>query len=188
VAERVGRHQRLFPNEMPDDPEGFKVGMKSCATGTRPSNACWKRNPPSAASPSTCGSETADGFALTLRDEDGIEGRASIEPMRRKPAKNPERALVATGESLGKLGTTDFKAGESSSILAEPWFLPASAVNALRRDAVDKLGRRARSRMTAPVRARRSSRRPMYPSMNCPTWPMCSTAPPGPSIAATAWN
>ena len=28
VAERVSHHQRLFPNEMPDDPEGFKVGTE----------------------------------------------------------------------------------------------------------------------------------------------------------------
>ena len=82
--------------------------------------------------------ETADGFALTLKDADGIEGRAAIVHAR-EPAKNPERALVAIGESLGKLGATDFKATDLKIVLAEPWFLPASAINALRRDAVENL-------------------------------------------------
>jgi collagenase-like PrtC family protease len=139
VAERVGRHQRLFPNEMPDDPEGFKVGTEILRNRDQAFERLLEKESAERRIAVTVElGETADGFALTLRDEDGIEGHASIAHAK-EAAKNPERALVATGESLGKLGTTDFKAGEIKLILGEPWFLPASAVNALRRDAVDKL-------------------------------------------------
>jgi collagenase-like PrtC family protease len=139
VAERVGRHQRLFPNEMPDDPEGFKVGIEILRNRDQAFERLLEKESAERRIAVTVElGETADGFALTLRDEDGIEGHASIAHAK-EAAKNPERALVATGESLGKLGTTDFKAGEIKLVLAEPWFLPASAVNALRRDAVDKL-------------------------------------------------
>jgi collagenase-like PrtC family protease len=139
VAERVGRHQRLFPNEMPDDPEGFKVGIEILRNRDQAFERLLEKESAERRIAVTVElGETADGFVLTLRDEDGIEGHASIAHAK-EAAKNPERALVATGESLGKLGTTDFKAGEIKLVLAEPWFLPASAVNALRRDAVDKL-------------------------------------------------
>jgi collagenase-like PrtC family protease len=139
VAERVSHHQRLFPNEMPDDPEGFKVGTEILRNRDQAfERLLEKESAERRIAVSLRLEETADGFALTLRDEDGIEGCAAIAHAK-EPAKNPERALVATGESLGKLGTTDFKAGEVKLVLAEPWFLPASAVNALRRDAVDKL-------------------------------------------------
>jgi putative protease len=139
VAERVGRHQRLFPNEMPDDPEGFKVGIEILRNRDQAFERLLEKESAERRIAVTVElGETADGFALTLRDEDGIEGHASIAHAK-EAAKNPERALVATGESLGKLGTTDFQAGEIKLVLGEPWFLPASAVNALRRDAVDKL-------------------------------------------------
>ena len=139
VAKRVSQHQRLFPNEMPDDPEGFKVGTEILRNRDQAfERLLEKESAERRIAVSLRLDETADGFALTLRDEDGIEGYAAIAHAK-EPAKNPERALVATGESLGKLGTTDFKAGEVKLVLAEPWFLPASAVNALRRDAVDKL-------------------------------------------------
>jgi collagenase-like PrtC family protease len=139
VAERVGRHQRLFPNEMPDDPEGFKPGTEILRNRDQAFERLLERESAERRIAVTVElGETADGFALTLRDEDDMEGHASIAHAK-EAAKNPERALVATGESLGKLGTTDFKAGEIKLILGEPWFLPASAVNALRRDAVDKL-------------------------------------------------
>jgi putative protease len=131
--------QRLFPNEMPDDPEGFKVGIEILRNRDQAFERLLEKESAERRIAVTVElGETADGFALTLRDEDGIEGHASIAHAK-EAAKNPERALVATGESLGKLGTTDFQAGEIKLVLGEPWFLPASAVNALRRDAVDKL-------------------------------------------------
>ena len=135
----VATGKRLFPNEMPDDPEGFKIGTEI----HRNRDQAFERLLEKESAERHIGvalelGETADGFALTLKDEDGIEGRAAIVHAR-EPAKNPERALVAIGESLGKLGATDFKATDVRIVLAEPWFLPAAAINALRRDAVENL-------------------------------------------------
>ncbi|MDA8257575.1 MAG: U32 family peptidase [Betaproteobacteria bacterium] len=135
----VAQGKRLFPNEMPDDPEGFKVGTEI----HRNRDQAFERLLEKPSAERRIGvtvelGETADGFALTLQDEDGIEGRAAIAHAR-EPAKNPERALVAIAESLGKLGATDFKATDVRIVLGEAWFLPAAAINALRRDAVEHL-------------------------------------------------
>ena len=135
----VADGKRLFPNEMPDDPEGFKPGTEILRNRDQTfERLLEKESAERRIAVSMRLEETSDGFALTLRDEDGCEGHAAIAHAK-ESAKNPERALVATGESLGKLGTTDFKAGEIRLVLGEPWFLPVSALNALRRDAVDSL-------------------------------------------------
>ncbi|MBI5789873.1 MAG: U32 family peptidase [Rhodocyclales bacterium] len=139
VAKRVGQSQRLFPNEMPEDPEGFKVGVEILRNRDQAfERLLEKESAERRIMVSVELTETADGFALALRDEDGIEGRAAIVHAR-EAAKNPQRALVGLGENLGKLGATDFKASEVKVVLGEPWFLPPSAINALRRDAVDAL-------------------------------------------------
>ncbi len=152
----VATGKRLFPNEMPDDPEGFKPGIEI----HRNRDQAFERLLEKESAERRIGinvelAETADGFALTLKDEDGIEGRAAIAHAK-EPAKNPERALVAIAESLGKFGATDFKAGAVKIVLGEPWFLPASALNALRREAVDHLvaareAARPRPRRTLPL-------------------------------------
>jgi len=163
VARRSGGGWRLFPNEMPDDPEGFKVGVDI----HRNRDQAFERQLEKDSAERRIGvsmelGETADGFALTLRDEDGIEARAELVHAR-EAAKNPERALVGLGENLGKLGTTDFKAGEVKLVLGQPWFLPAAAVNALRRDAVDRL---VATREAARPRLLRAL--PVEPPVACP--------------------
>ena len=135
----VATGKRLFPNEMPDDPEGFKVGTEI----HRNRDQAFERLLEKESAERRIGvavelTETAGGFALTLRDEDGIEGRAALAHAK-EAAKHAERALAGIAESLGKLGATDFKATAVEVVLAAPWFLPASAINALRRDAVDAL-------------------------------------------------
>ncbi|NJD34660.1 MAG: U32 family peptidase [Betaproteobacteria bacterium] len=152
----VAQGKRLYPNEMPDDPEGFKPGTEI----HRNRDQAFERLLEKESAERRIGvavelAETADGFALALKDEDGIEGRATIVHAK-EAAKNPERALVAIGESLGKLGATDFRAGDVNIVLAEPWFVPAAAINALRRDAVNKLiaareAARPRPQRTQPV-------------------------------------
>jgi putative protease len=139
VARKVAGRIRLFPNEMPEDPEGFKAGTEIL----RNRDQAFERLLEKESAERRIGvavelGETADGFALTLTDEDGIEGRAAVAHAK-EPAKNPQRALVAIGESLGKLGATDFKATDVRIVLADAWFLPAAAINALRRDAVASL-------------------------------------------------
>ena len=82
--------------------------------------------------------ETAEGFTLTLTDEDGCTAQVSLIHAK-ESAKNSERALDALRENLAKLGNTDFEAREITLELQQAWFLPASAINGLRRDALDQL-------------------------------------------------
>lgn len=82
--------------------------------------------------------ETADGFALRVTDEDGFAATAGV-VLAKAPAHDAVRADAGLRENLGKLGTTVFEAIEIAIDLARPWFIPASAVNQLRRDAVGGL-------------------------------------------------
>ncbi|MCX7166676.1 MAG: U32 family peptidase [Rhodocyclales bacterium] len=139
VAKSVAGRTRLFPNAMPEDPEGFKVGTEI----HRNRDQAFERLLEKESAERRIGvaielGETADGFALSLRDEDGIEARAEV-GQAREAAKNPQRALVSLGENLGKLGATNFKAGEVKVVFSDAWFLPASTLNALRREATEKL-------------------------------------------------
>ncbi|GGM09250.1 protease [Deinococcus aerophilus] len=76
--------------------------------------------------------------ALTLTDEAGHHATATLpEPL--SPARN--RALDESGlrEQLGKLGGTGYHLSELSADLQGAGFLPVSALNALRREAVEAL-------------------------------------------------
>jgi collagenase-like PrtC family protease len=80
----------------------------------------------------------ADGFALTLTDEDGVTASATLAAAF-EPAQNAERALATLREHLAKLGNTIFTLGEIVLELPAAPFLPASRLNALRREAVEQL-------------------------------------------------
>ncbi len=82
--------------------------------------------------------ETADGFELTLTDEDGFTGRAAIvQP--HQPATDAAGAEATLREQLGRFGATVFSVHDIALALSQPWFVPASALNQLRRDAVQAL-------------------------------------------------
>ena len=83
-------------------------------------------------------SETAEGFRLTLTDEDGVIAAVDL-PHNKEMASNPERALTTLRDNLGKFGNTMFVAEAAELTLTQPWFLPVSAVNALRRQACELL-------------------------------------------------
>ncbi|MFL1810019.1 U32 family peptidase [Plesiomonas shigelloides] len=83
-------------------------------------------------------SETADGFLLQMTDEQGVS--VSIPLVAEKsPANNPERAFQSIREQLAKLGNTLFYSQHIDVTLEQAWFIPVSALNALRRQAVEAL-------------------------------------------------
>ena len=82
--------------------------------------------------------ETDDGLALALTDEDGHEGLASL-ALPYQAAKVPEQALDKLRDQLSRLGDTIFEPIDVAVNLERPWFVPASMLNALRRDAVAAL-------------------------------------------------
>ncbi len=86
--------------------------------------------------------ETLAGFQLQARDADGHLAQAELASAHQM-AKDGARAEAGLREQLAKLGGTEFEARSITLDLSQSWFLPASAANALRRDAVAGL-RKAR--------------------------------------------
>ncbi|MBM2885807.1 U32 family peptidase [Chromobacterium phragmitis] len=83
-------------------------------------------------------SETADGLELTYTDADGCSASAAVD-LALEPAKDAARAEQSLRDAVAKLGNTLFQAHDVSLNLSQPWFVPASVINGLRREAVEKL-------------------------------------------------
>jgi collagenase-like PrtC family protease len=78
------------------------------------------------------------GLQLSLTDEDGITTTARVD-MNLEQAKQPDTAVDSIKTHLGKLGGTDYSALGLNVHLSQPWFVPASMLNAMRREAIDAL-------------------------------------------------
>jgi len=106
--------------------------------------------------------ETGAGFALTLTDEDGHS--VTVEAAHAKePANDAAKAEVTLRAHLGKLGATPFAAMGISLELSQPWFIPASFINALRRDAVTALEAARAAAYQRPPRAQAVEPPAIYP-------------------------
>ena len=79
-------------------------------------------------------SETPEGLSLKLTDEDNVSATATIE-CHRNEARNPEKAIEQLQRQLQKLGDTAFVLRELQ-LPQRAFFLPASQINELRREAV----------------------------------------------------
>ncbi|HEY1131516.1 MAG TPA: U32 family peptidase [Roseateles sp.] len=80
-----------------------------------------------------------DGFELSLKDETGAKASVRL-PYVHEPAREAKQAEVQLKEGLTKLGDTLFEARRVRlAMRGETLFLPASKLNALRRDAVAAL-------------------------------------------------
>ena len=83
-------------------------------------------------------SETPQGLSLTATDEDGHSATATL-PCALEPAKDATQAQSKLREALARLGDTIFEPLDVSLNLSQPWFVPASQLNPLRREAIEKL-------------------------------------------------
>ena len=110
--------------------------------------------------------ETASGFALSLSDEDGVTVTVNLEKSEKigsEIAQNPESALAKLKENLGKFGNTMFVAEPVELKLSQAWFLPVSAINALRREASEKLETARLGSYQRPARAKPATNPVAYP-------------------------
>ena len=82
--------------------------------------------------------ETSSGLSLTLTDVDMISATMELELVL-EPARQADKAWASLRDNLGKLGNTIFTAQAIQLNLSQPWFVPASSLNQLRRDAVAAL-------------------------------------------------
>ena len=131
---------RLFPAEMPDD---LSAGVTLFRNRDQEfERALEKESADRRVAVRALFAETANGFALTLTDEDGVTvtvDRQNEANSEKSLAQNPEAAMAKLRENLGKFGNTMFQAEAVDLQLSQPWFLPIGAINALRRDAAEAL-------------------------------------------------
>jgi putative protease len=96
------------------------------------------------------GAGPAAGLSLTLTDEDGCSTTVR-HPVALETAQDAAQAARSTREQIGRLGTTIFEAIDVNLDAIQGRFAPASALNALRRDAVTALeAARARALQRLP--------------------------------------
>ncbi|MCU0934240.1 MAG: DUF3656 domain-containing protein [Thiobacillaceae bacterium] len=140
---------RIFPNE----PLAALPGLKPGVSIHRNRDHAWEQAlaRPSAARHITLRAvlrETDTGFALALLDEDGVTASAEA-ACDRQPAREPAQGEASLKTQLDRFGNTDFRVADISVQWTRPWFVPASLVNRLRREAVEKL---EAARLAAHVR------------------------------------
>ncbi|NCU66146.1 U32 family peptidase [Acidovorax sp. 210-6] len=139
VSPRGGRQWRVFPK---DPMEGFKDLRKGTEVN-RNRDMDWVRTLEKKSSDRRIAlwaqfAETPDGFALTLTDEDGFTGSAQA-ALPHEAAQDAAKAEASLREQLGRFGATIFSVNDITLQLSRPWFVPASSLNALRRDALAAL-------------------------------------------------
>lgn len=93
-------------------------------------------------------SETPTGFALELSDGEGASATARAD-LDRQPARDTAQAEVGLRAQLARLGNTDFVLDALRVDWSQPWFVPASLANRLRREAAEDL---LAARLAAHVR------------------------------------
>jgi putative protease len=139
TVKQQGRGWRIWPNEKMHELVGLRVGLEI----NRNSDQAWEQALTKKSAERKIGvhavfAETRQGFALSLRDEDGIVATANVE-FDKQPAKQPDEAQAKLTEQLARLGNTDFELLDASVTWSQPWFVPGSVLNQLRRETVEKL-------------------------------------------------
>jgi putative protease len=97
--------------------------------------------------------DTADGLALTATDEAGVEVTVA-QPTAKQAPKDAARAEATLREQLGKLGSSVYALEDLSLATAQPWFVPASTLNGLRRATIEALDAARLAAQERPPRAR----------------------------------
>ncbi len=162
VGVRINRAEgkKLFPVEIPEElTEGATLFRNRDQEFER---ALEKESAERRISVTPLFAETSDGFVLTLTDEDGVSVAVDL-PHSKEIAKNAERALATLREQLGKFGNTMFAAEPAELKLSEAWFLPTGAINALRREAAEKLEAARLASHPRPPRAAPAANPVPYP-------------------------
>ena len=139
---RINRAEgkKLFPAEMPED---LTVGATLFRNRDQAfERALEKDSAERRVFVQAVFTENDAGFTLTLTDEDAVSVSVDLprsEKIGSELAQNPEQALAKLRENLGKFGNTMFTAKQVELQLSQAWFLPVGAINALRREATEKL-------------------------------------------------
>ena len=162
-VEKLGEGRwRVWPN----DPVSQLAGLKPGLTINRNRDQAWEQALTKDSAERKIAidarlSETAAGFALTLTDCDGIDATATL-VIEKQPAKQPDTAVENLKAQLCRLGGTDFQMRAFTVEWSESWFIPNSAANALRRDAVAALVAARQAAYQRPLRHAATEPPPRY--------------------------
>ena len=134
--EEDGQRWRVYPNETMSMLAGLKVGTVIHRNRDHQWEATLnkKSSERKVALELTLG-EQPGGLTLSIVDEDGIASSIGAS-IALQPANQAAQAEASLRAALAKLGNTMFEAGHVELKLSQPWFVPAAAINALRRDAI----------------------------------------------------
>ncbi|MFZ4551694.1 MAG: peptidase U32 family protein [Aquabacterium sp.] len=151
---KSGRIWRVFPNEDIETLKDLKAGVAI----NRNRDRAWENLLSKKSSERRMGlwmnlTDTDDGLALTVTDENGHTGKARV-VCDKQPPQSPEKAEASLRDNLTKLGATLYAAHDLMLSTQQPWFVPASAVNQLRRDAIANLEAARAAAYERPVRAK----------------------------------
>ena len=105
--------------------------------------------------------EEKEGFSLQFQDEEGNQGVACLKSPK-EPAKNTDRFEENLFRILGKSGDTVFALQELDIKFSEPYFLPLSEWNTLRRSAMADLEKNRAEAYTREIIHRNANNIP-YP-------------------------
>jgi len=131
-----GQRWRVYPNEAIASLPGLKTGTVIHRNRDHQwEGALQKKSAERRVGVRMTLTDHAKGLQLTIRDEDGITSITDA-TLALQPAQQATQAEAALRTSLAKLGNTMFEAEGIELSLSQPWFVPAAAINALRRDAV----------------------------------------------------
>jgi putative protease len=154
TAQRIeGRLWRAWPNEPIEQLKGLRAGTAL----NRNRDQVWDRQLAHKSAERRIGvalrlRDTERGFALDVTDDDGVSA-GSEAAHARQPARDPAQAHASIREQLGRLGNTLFEANAIEIVFEQPWFVPASVLNTLRRDAIAALEVARASALQRPARA-----------------------------------
>jgi len=148
-----GRAWRAMPNEAIDTLKDLRADV----TVHRNRDMAWERllARPTAERRITVRlrlADTPDGFELAATDADGHAAIARVAHTHQR-AHDAGKADATIREHLGKLGNTIFRAADIDIQFGEPWFVPASVANGLRREAVAALEIARAAALARPPRA-----------------------------------
>jgi hypothetical protein len=155
TVEPIGKSDRIwrvYPNEAIETLKDLKPGVQINRNGDR----AWEHVLTKKSSDRRIGvwmqlQDTPDGLQLNLTDDLGHVGTAQLACDKQIP-QDEAKAQASLRDNLGKLGTTVFEARDVTLATAQPWFIPASLINQLRRDAVADLEASRRKAYVRPQR------------------------------------
>lgn len=134
-----GKLWRIEPKDRVQELKGLRVGM----TINRNRDMAWvrmlERKSAERRIPLTMIlGDTTDGLVLKIVDDEGHQAQAEIQ-VEKQPPKDAQKSESSLRDNLSKLGASLYQAQQIQLNLQQPWFVPASSLNALRRDAIAQL-------------------------------------------------